>query len=168
MVGKGLLNNLNLSEEVIRTVESLKRGDRILVLWHDACRVTNDPDICPEYYSTPRETQGTVFDCLPDPDFPKIFYLILFGETTGGRPDYYDAIPVALIAKIERLDITTRRTPRRASKLAGERIIRRVILYKKLKVIGDTGGISRIQPQSISTRGTTPRKFVEDVHKVVK
>ena len=166
MVGKGLASNLDRNGEVIRTLESLKRGDRILVLWHDACRVTNDPDVRPEYYSTPRETQGTVFDCLVDPDFPNVFYLILFGETTGGRPDYYDAIPVALIAKIERLDVMLRRTPRRASKVAGERIIRRVISYKKLKVIDDTGGLSRIQP--LSAQGTSPRKFVEDVYKVVK
>lgn len=166
MVGKRLANSLNRNEEVIRTLESLKRDDRILVLWHDACRVTNDPDVRPEYYSTPRETQGTVFDCVPDPDFPNVFYLILFGETTGGRPDYYDAIPVAWIAKIEHLDVITRRTPRRTSKVAGERIIRRIILYKKLRVIGDTGGISRIQPSS--AQEATPRKFVEDVLKVVK
>jgi len=167
LVGKELSNGIKRTEEVIRALESLKRGDRVLVLWHDACRVTNDPDVRPEYYSTPKETQGTVFDCLPDPDFPNVLYLIIFGETTGGRPDYYDAIPVAWIAKIERLDVTPHRIPRRVSKMVGERIIRRVISFKRLKVIDDSGGISRIPLELVSARETGPRKFVEEITKVI-
>ena len=103
MVGKDLTSSLAKAQETIQTIQALKRGDRVLILWHDACRVTNDPDVRSEYYSTPKETQGSVFDCLPDPEFPHIFYLIIWGETTSGRPDYYDAIPITWLAKVQTL-----------------------------------------------------------------
>jgi len=116
LVGKNLNISLASMEEALRQVEGLRRGDRVIVVWHDACRVTNDPDFRPEYYSTPKETQGTVYDCLPDPEYPDVFYLIVAGETTAGKPDYYDAIPVAWIARIEQLQVGAVKQPRKAFK----------------------------------------------------
>jgi len=49
----------------------------------------------------------------------------------------------------------------------GERIIRRVISFKRLKVIDDSGGISRIPLELVSARETGPRKFVEEITKVI-
>jgi hypothetical protein len=103
VVGKGLRNILERYEEVIGVVESLKRGDQVYVRWHDACRVTNDPDVLPEYYSTSKETTGPLYDVLPDNTDPSSFYLIILGEATGGKPDYYDAIPLGWILTIQKL-----------------------------------------------------------------
>jgi hypothetical protein len=103
VVGRGLRHILERYEEVVGLIESLKRGDQVYVRWHDACRVSNDPDILPEYYSTPKETTGPLFDVLPDKDDPYTFYLIILGEKTGGKPDYYDAIPLGWVITIQKL-----------------------------------------------------------------
>jgi hypothetical protein len=105
VVGKGLRNILERFEEVISVVESLNRGDQVFVRWHDACRVEGDPDILPEYYSTPKETSGILYDCLPDKDDSSKFYLIILGERTGGRADYYDAIPLGWTIMIQKLEV---------------------------------------------------------------
>lgn len=109
---------------MVRIVESLRRGDHIIVVWHDACRVNNDPDVQADYYSTKKETQGTVYDCLPDSEYPDVFYLIISGETTGGSPDYYDAIPVAWIAELQKLEHMATTVPRKSPK---KREIRKII-----------------------------------------
>ncbi len=166
-MGKNLGAGVSRVQEILAVVESLKRGDRVVVLWHDACRVTNDPDVRAEYYSTPKETQGTVFDCVPDPDYPDVFYLIIWGETTGGRPDYYDAIPIAWIARIQTLTPTAVKFPRRAIQTVpvGSRTIARVMRFKKGRLVEDSGGVGKMALRYLSDR--RPMKFVEEIHKVV-
>jgi len=168
LVGKGLHASLARAEEIIRTIEALKRGDRVLVLWHDACRVTNDPDIRPEYYSTPKETQGTVFDCLPDPEFPNVFYLIIWGETTSGRPDYYDAIPVSWIARIQNLEPVPVRFPRKTMKVVrGLTTVKRLMVYRKGRLCSDSGGISKVPLRQVRD-SEIPLKLVEEIVKLVQ
>jgi len=168
LVGKGLHASLARAEEIIRTIEALKRGDRVLVLWHDACRVTNDPDIRPEYYSTPKETQGTVFDCLPDPEFPNVFYLIIWGETTSGRPDYYDAIPVSWIARIQNLEPVPVRLPRKNMKVVrGLTTVKRLMVYRKGRLCSDSGGISKVPLRQVRD-SEIPLKLVEEIVKLVQ
>ena len=146
----------------------LKRGDRVVVFWHDACRVTNDPDVRPEYYSTPKETQGTVYDCVPDPEYPEVYYLIVSGETTSGRPDYYDAIPIAWIAKIEKLEIPAVKRPKKQSKLVTDLYtVKRVMVFRGARMVKDSGGISKL-PLKWTGTGFATRKLVEEIHKVVK
>lgn len=167
MVGKALAISIAKAQEIIQTITALKKGDRILIVWHDACRVTNDPDVRAEYYSTPKETQGTVFDCLPDPEYAEVFYLIIWGETTGGRPDYYDAIPIAWVAKIQSLTPTAVKFPQKTMKIihAGSRTIIRVIHFKKGRLVEDSGGVAKV-PLRYSG-GRKPMKFVEEICKIV-
>jgi len=168
LVGRELGRSLSKAQEILRTIESLQPGDRVVILWHDACRVTNDPDVRPEYYSTPKETQGTIFDCVPDPDFPEVFYLIVCGEKTSGRPDYYDAIPIAWIARIERLEVSAVKHPRKERKLVPDLYtVKRVIVFKNGRIHEDSGGISKL-PLKWMTMGFATRKLVEEVHKVVQ
>jgi hypothetical protein len=155
LVGSHLDAGLAKAQEITRIIEGLHRGDRVILVWHDACRVTNDPDVRPEYYSTPKETQGTVYDCVPDPDYPDIFYLIVSGETTGGRPDYYDAIPVAWIAKIEKLEVSATKHVKKSPKLVTEQYtVRREMKFREL------------DPHNHGL-GEAPKKYVEEVVKVV-
>lgn len=154
MVGRELDVGLAKAQEITRIIENLKRGDRVTLVWHDACRVTNDPDVRPEYYSTPKETQGTVYDCVPDPDYPDVFYLIVSGETTGGRPDYYDAIPVAWIARIEKLEVSATKHVKKTPKLVTDLYtVRREMKFTEL----EANGLSK-----------APKKYVEEIVKVVE
>jgi hypothetical protein len=156
LVGRDLDAGLEKAREITQTVESLKRGDRVLVVWHDACRVTNDPEVRSEYYSTPKETQGTVYDCVPDPDYPDIFYLIISGETTGGKPDYYDSIPTAWVAKIERLEVSTTKHVKKVPKLVADTyVVNRTLRFKE--IANDSHGHPLKAPQ----------KYVEEIVKVV-
>ncbi len=165
MVGKNLATSLEKMRDLILQLDRLKRGDRVIVLWHDACRVTNDPDVRPEYYSTPKETQGTVYDCVPDPEYHDIFYLIISGETTSGRADYYDAIPAAWITKIQRLEAV--KHPGKMVKVAAPSIlVDRVIVYKNGKPHVDSGGVDKLSRKWVtSPHGAT--KMVEEITKVV-
>jgi hypothetical protein len=169
LVGKNLNSSLGKAQEILRAIDTLRPGDRVVVLWHDACRVTNDPDVRAEYYSTPKETQGTVYDCVPDPDYPNVFYLIVCGETTAGKPDYYDAIPIAWIAKLEKLEITTIKRPKKELKSnTNLYTVKRVIVFKDAKLQSDSGGISKLPLRWIQPQGFTSRKFVEEIVKVVR
>lgn len=168
MVGKALNTSLDKAQEILRAIDLLKSGDRVVVLWHDACRVTNDPDVRAEYYSTPKETQGTVYDCVPDPEYPEVFYLIIFGETTAGKPDYYDAIPVAWITRIEKLEISAVKTPKKPMKSAPNwYMVKRVIMYKDNHVQRDSGGVSKLPLKGIDYASGT-RKFVEQIEKIIQ
>ncbi len=150
----------------MRSIEALKRGDRVLVLWHDACRVSDDPDVRPKYYSTPKESQGVVFDCVPDPEYPNVFYLILWGETTSGRPDYYDAIPIAWIARIQTLAAGPVKFSRKAEKRRFEHVIERTMVFRRGRLVEDSGGVSKIALRF--ERHAEPVKLVEEIHKVIK
>jgi hypothetical protein len=167
MVGKGLSTAVEKAQQILQVVEGLQRGDRVIVLWHDACRVTNDPDVRAEYYSTPKETQGTIYDCVPDPEYPSVYYLIVCGETTGGRPDYYDAIPIAWIARIEKLEITSAKRPKKERKLVTDLYtVKRVIVYKSDRLARDSGGITKLPLKWMQSDGMASRKFVEEITKV--
>ncbi len=166
MVGKALGNGIVKAEQILRMIDALKPKDRVVVTWHDACRVTNDPDVRPEYYSTPKETQGTVCDCVPDPEYPDVFYLIIYGETTGGRADYYDAIPVAWIAKIERLESIPIKTSRKEPKFAAEPyIVKRIMNFEGGRQVSDSGGVDKLAKKWVASPLTC--KFTEDILKVV-
>lgn len=169
MVGKGLSTTVEKAQQILQVVEGLQRGDRVIVLWHDACRVTNDPDVRAEYYSTPKETQGTIYDCVPDPEYPSVYYLIVCGETTSGRPDYYDAIPIAWIARIEKLEVTAMKHPKKSHRLVTDLVdrytVKRVIVYKSDRLARDSGGISKLPLKWVQT-GMASRKFVEEITKV--
>jgi hypothetical protein len=156
LVGSNLDAGAAKAREITQTIESLKRGDRVLILWHDACRVTNDPEVRPEYYSTPKETQGAVYDCVPDPDFPDIFYLIISGETTGGKPDYYDSIPIAWVAKIERLEVSPTKHTKKVPKLVTDTyVVNRTLRFKEIA--------NNVHGHSLKA----PQKYVEEIVKVV-
>ncbi len=144
----------------------MKPGDRVLVLWHDACRVSDDPDVRPQYYSTPKESQGVVFDCVPDPEYPNVFYLILWGETTSGRPDYYDAIPISWIARIQTLAAGPVKLPRKTMKNSFERVIKRRMVFRRGRLVEDSGGVSKVPLRF--ERHVKPVKFVEEIVKVVQ
>jgi hypothetical protein len=166
LVGKNLGAEIPRVQEILAAIENLQRGDRVVVLWHDACRVTNDPEVRAEYYSTPKETQGTVWDCVPDPVFPTVYYLIISGETTGGRADYYDAIPIAWISKLECLEIPTKQ-PKKVAKLAPNVIsVERVVVYKDRQLQTDSGGVEKV-PKKWTRSAMGPMKLVEEVTKVV-
>jgi len=167
MVGTNLQLSLNRVQETIKALESVKRGDRVAVIWHDACRVSNDPDIRPEYYSTRKDTQGTVFDCLPDPEFRDVFYLIVWGEMTGKRPDYYDAIPIAWIARIQPLEPAPVKFPRKAMKVipVTGQSVDRLMVYRRGQLVEDSGGISKI-PMKYE-RASKPTKLVEEIYKII-
>ncbi len=156
MVGRELDVGLEKAREITQLIEHLKRGDRVLVVWHDACRVTNDPDVRPEYYSTPKETQGTVYDCVPDPDFPDVFYLIISGETTGGKPDYYDAIPIAWVAKIEHLEVSATKRTKKVPKLVGDTY-----------TVNRTMRFTELPHDQHGAHVKAPQKYVEEIVKVV-
>ncbi len=153
-------------QEIIHIIEALKPGDRVVVFWRDACRVTNDPDVRPEYYVTPKETQGTVSRCVPDPNYPYLFHLIIDGETTGGRADYYDSIPIGWIVKIERLEPIAIKRPQKEAKLATDQYtVKRVMTFKGGRQVGDSGGIAKLPKKW--ARSLSPCKFNEEIIKVV-
>ena len=167
MVGKNLQVIVDRAQETIKAIDSLKRGDRVFIVWHDACRVSNDPDIRPEYFGTRKDTQGIVFDCLPDPEFSDVFYLIVWGELTGKRPDYYDAIPAAWIARVQPLEPTPVKFPRKDMKVipVARKTVDRVLVYKGGQLVEDSGGISKVPKRFEST--CTPTKLVEEIYKIV-
>jgi hypothetical protein len=167
LVGKDLDIALRRAQDIIDTVKSLQQGDRVVVTWHDACRVTNDPDIRSEYYATPKETQGTVFDCLPDPKFADVFYLILWGETTGGRPDYYDSLPLNWLARILPLTPTPVKFPRKDMKVVplNYEPVKRVMVYRRGALVDDTNDVSKLTMRY--TREGRTMKIVEEIRKIV-
>ena len=168
MVGKNLDRALCHSQEIIDIVKALTTGDRVVITWHDACRVTNDPDIRPEYYSTPKETTGTVYDCVPDPQYEDVFYLIIWGETTGGRPDYYDAIPLNWLAKIQALAPVPVKFPRMGLKSgppSNIETVKRVMVYKKGALVEDTNNVSKLTMRYV--REGRIMKLIEEIHKFV-
>ncbi len=167
MVGKNLDRGTERAHEITAAIAGLQSGDRVIVIWHDACRVNNDPDVRAEYYSTRKETQGTVFDCLPDPEYPNVFYLIISGETTSGHPDYYDSIPVAWIAQITRLEVPGKQ-PKKVEKLAPDNVeVERVVVYKGGKEQEDSGGVEKL-PRKWTQPSVGARKFTEELTKIVR
>lgn len=87
--------------ELAAEVQKLRRGDHVVITWRSGCRVANDPDVCPEFYITPEETQGTVYSLFPDPTYPNLLYLIVSLGGNALRPDRYETIPVPTITEFQ-------------------------------------------------------------------
>jgi len=82
------------SDEVLKILESLSRGDEIIVHWRDACGFRDVP-IPEEVYYTPKTSRGSFYKIVED-------HLIIVSEETG-RGEAYEGtvIPIGIIESIE-------------------------------------------------------------------
>jgi len=82
------------SDEVISILESLTRGDDVVVRWRDACGFRDVP-IPEEIYYTPKTTRGAFYTIIDD-------HLIIITEETG-RGEVYEGtvIPIGCIESVE-------------------------------------------------------------------
>jgi len=82
------------SDEVIEVLKSLRRGDKIIVYWRDACGFRDVP-IPEEIYYTPKESIGTFYTLIDD-------HIIIISEETGKGESYEGTvIPIGIIERIE-------------------------------------------------------------------
>lgn len=82
------------SDEVLKILESLSKGDEIIVHWRDACGFRDVP--APEdVYYTPKTSRGSFYKIVED-------HLIIVSEETG-RGEAYEGtvIPIGIIESIE-------------------------------------------------------------------
>ena len=81
-------------DEVIKKLESLEKGDDLIVRWRDACGFRDVP-VPEEIYYTPKETRGAFYALIDN-------HLILISEVTGEGTAYEGTvIPVGVIEDIE-------------------------------------------------------------------
>jgi len=82
------------SDEVLRILESLSRGDEIIVHWRDACGFRDVP-APEEVYYTPKTSRGSFYTIVAD-------HLIIVSEETG-RGEAYEGtvIPIGIIESVE-------------------------------------------------------------------
>jgi len=82
------------SDEVLEVLESLSRGDEIVVHWRDACGFRDVPNP-EEIYYTPKTSRGSFYKIVED-------HLIIVSEETG-RGEVYEGtvIPIGIIESIE-------------------------------------------------------------------
>ena len=82
------------SEDIIKILNSLSRGDRIIVYWRDACGFRDVP-VPEEIYYTPKTSLGIFYSIIED-------HLIIISEETGRGESYEGTvIPIGIIEKIE-------------------------------------------------------------------
>ena len=82
------------SDEVLKILESLSRGDEIIVHWRDACGFRDVP-IPEEVYYTPKTSRGSFYKIVED-------HLIIVSEETGQGEAYESTvIPIGIIESIE-------------------------------------------------------------------
>jgi len=82
------------SDEVLKILESLSRGDEIIVHWRDACGFRDVP-IPEEVYYTPKTSRGSFYKIVED-------HLIIVSEETGQGEAYEGTvIPIGIIESIE-------------------------------------------------------------------
>ena len=82
------------SDEVSKVLKSLRRGDKIIVHWRDACGFRDVP-IPEEIYYTPKESIGTFYTLIDD-------HIIIISEETGRGESYEGTvIPIGIIERIE-------------------------------------------------------------------
>ena len=82
------------SDEILKILESLSKGDEIIVHWRDACGFRDVP--APEdVYYTPKTSRGSFYKIVED-------HLIIVSEETG-RGEAYEGtvIPIGIIESIE-------------------------------------------------------------------
>jgi len=81
-------------DETLRVLESLSRGDEIIVHWRDACGFRDVP-APEEIYYTPKTSRGSFYKIVND-------HLIIISEETGRGESYEGTvIPIGIIEKIE-------------------------------------------------------------------
>jgi len=99
------------SDEVLEILESLSRGDEIVVHWRDACGFRDVP-IPEEVYYTPKTSRGSFYKIVED-------HLIIVSEETG-RGEVYEGtvIPIGIIESIEVLRKGRRKRSKKHLKMA--------------------------------------------------
>ena len=82
------------SDEVLKLLESLNKGDEIVVYWRDACGFRDVPTP-EEVYYTPKTSRGSFYTIVND-------HLIIVSEETG-RGEAYEGtvIPIGIIESVE-------------------------------------------------------------------
>ena len=99
------------SDEVIEVLKSLRRGDKIIVHWRDACGFRDVPSP-EEIYYTPKESIGTFYTLIED-------HIIIISEETGKGESYEGTvIPIGIIERIEVL----KKGRKRSKKLLKQRM----------------------------------------------
>jgi len=99
------------SDEVLKILETLSRGDEIIVQWRDACGFRDVP--APEdVYYTPKTSRGSFYKTVED-------HLIIVSEETG-RGEAYEGtvIPIGIIESIEVLRKGRRKRGKKHPKMA--------------------------------------------------
>ena len=99
------------SDEVLEVLDSLSRGDEIVVHWRDACGFRDVP-IPEEVYYTPKTSRGSFYRIVED-------HLIIVSEETG-RGEVYEGtvIPIGIIESIEVLRKGRRKRSKKHLKMA--------------------------------------------------
>ena len=82
------------SDEVLKLLESLNKGDEIVVYWRDACGFRDVPTP-EEVYYTPKTSRGSFYTIVND-------HLIIVSEETG-RGEAYEGtvIPIGIIESVD-------------------------------------------------------------------
>jgi len=82
------------SDEVLKLLEALSRGDEVIVHWRDACGFRDVP-APEEVYYTPKTSRGSFYAIVAD-------HLIIVSEETG-RGEAYEGtvIPIGIIESVE-------------------------------------------------------------------
>ena len=94
------------SDETVKKLQSLVKGDDLIVYWRDACgfRDVKKPE---EIYYTPKTTRGAFYTLIDG-------HLILVTEETGDGESYEGTIiPLGVIEKVE---VIRKRRRRKQSK----------------------------------------------------
>jgi len=99
------------SDEVLEVLESLSRGDEVVVHWRDACGFRDVPSPEDVYY-TPKTSRGSFYTIVDD-------HLIIVSEETG-RGEAYEGtvIPIGIIESIEVLRKGRRKRSKKHLKMA--------------------------------------------------
>ena len=99
------------SDEVLEVLESLSRGDEVVVHWRDACGFRDVP-VPEEVYYTPKTSRGSFYRIVED-------HLIIVSEETG-RGEAYEGtvIPIGIIESIEVLRKGRRKRSKKHLKMA--------------------------------------------------
>ncbi len=98
-------------DETLRVLESLSRGDEIVVHWRDACGFRDVP-APEEIYYTPKTSRGSFYKIVND-------HLIIISEETGRGESYEGTvIPIGIIEKIEVLRKGKKRGKKQIKKLS--------------------------------------------------
>ena len=116
------------SDEVLKILESLSRGDEVIVHWRDACGFRDVPSPEDVYY-TPKTSRGSFYAIVED-------HLIIVSEETGRGESYEGTvIPIGII---ESLEILRRRRRKRSKKHIKTAVLSGYPLKIPLKTVVET------------------------------